>query len=353
MKNLNFYQLLQLSPIQLTQLGLKTNNSKKRFYYRSIIFLRSILLVAFAILFISISNLIFGNKNASVAVAFFCIILQSKFVAYNYNIKTTLINFAIICTIMGFSGSIIPKLPALLAFIINFILLFIITIMTCDAPRMGNVGIYVFAYLFSTYFSPTNQYEFKMRLIQVFCGFIICGLILYHKHHTEFVNNKFINIIRHFSFKEEKCRWQFRLTFGISLGLFIGQVLHLPRYFWVGVASLSMLSPYELELKKRMFQRIIGIVAGSCLFGVIYKFLPHSMISILGPIGGFLVGFTTTYHWSTLFNCFGALVMATAIYGEKISIEFRIFNNILGCLMAAIFILIFMYITKKIYHCDD
>lgn len=315
--------------------------------------LRSILLVTFAMLFIIISTSIFGKGNASIAVAFFCIILQSKFVGYNYNIKTTLINFAVICTIMGFSGAIIPKFPALLGFIVNFVLLFTITVMTCDDPRMGNVGIYAFAYLFSTYFPPTNPYEFKMRLIQVFCGFILCGLILYHKHHAEFANDKFINVIKRFSFKEEKCRWQFRLAFGISLGLFIGQALHLPRYFWVGVASLSMLSPYKLKLKERMFQRIIGIVVGSCLFGVIYKVLPHSMVSILRPIGGFLVGFTTTYHWSTVFNCFGALVLASAIYGGKFSVELRIFNNILGCVISILFILIFMHITQRKYQCDD
>lgn len=87
-------------------------------------------------LFIIISTLLFGKENASIAVAFFCILLQAQFVGY-----ATLLNFAIICLIMGLSGSIVPKLPALMGLLVNFGLLFTITTMTCDNPQMGNVGI--------------------------------------------------------------------------------------------------------------------------------------------------------------------------------------------------------------------
>ena len=304
-------------------------------------------------LFIIISTLLFGKENASIAVAFFCILLQAQFVGYDYNIKATLLNFAIICLIMGLSGAIVPKLPALMGLLVNFGLLFTITIMTCDNPQMGNVGIYAFAYLFATYFPTTSVHDLQMRLLQVFCGFILCGLILYQKHRTQFRDRQFSTVIKNYSFKEEKCRWQFRLAFGISLGLFIGQACHLPRYFWVGVASLSILSPYKLQLKSRMLQRIVGIIIGSCIFGVIYTILPRSLDTIMGPLGGFLVGFTTTYHWNTVFNCFGALVLASAIYGNGFSVGLRIFNNILGCVISALFILGFTYITRHKYHCDD
>ena len=160
-----------------------------------------------------------------------------------------------------------PQLPALGGLIVNFILLFAIAVMTCNKPQMGNVGIYGLAYLFATYFPPANKRDFYLRLLQVTADFILCALILYQHHRKKNSAIKFSTIVRHYSFKEEKYRWQFRLALGISLGLLIGQALRLSRYFWVGIASLSILSPYKVKLKSRVFERILGVVIGSLLFG--------------------------------------------------------------------------------------
>ena len=62
---------------------------------------------------------------------------------------------------------------------------------------------------------------------------------------------------------------------------------------------------------------------------------------------GLLLGLCAAYHWKTLLNCFGALLMATNIFGVKSAIILRIINNIIGCCFGVLFYYVYNFIVDR------
>ena len=62
--------------------------------------IRSVLIVAFAIVFISLLSGLFGQENTPLAVAVFCIMLGIRFVNFEYCIRDSLITLAIALAIL-------------------------------------------------------------------------------------------------------------------------------------------------------------------------------------------------------------------------------------------------------------
>lgn len=112
---------------------------------------------------------------------------------------------------------------------------------------------------------------------------------------------------------------------------------------WMGFACASLLSeyPYSGNPLPRFRQRIIGAVAGSFAFYLLYLIIPESMHSLLGPLGGLCLGFCTDYRYKTAMNCFGALMLGVGIYGIQGAVLLRIFDTLLGGTFGLIFATLF------------
>ena len=112
---------------------------------------------------------------------------------------------------------------------------------------------------------------------------------------------------------------------------------------WMGFACASLLSeyPYCGSTATRFWQRIVGVIAGSCAFFVLYQILPESMHSLMGPLGGLCLGFCVDYRYKTAMNCFGALMLGTGIYGLQGAVILRIVDTVLGVTFALVFAAIF------------
>lgn len=342
---MSLYQKLQLSPLVLKQHLTHTSSVRERINIYLILSLRSLLLVAFAIFFITVLNYFFGTENSSVAVSLFCILLGIRFVPYGYSSRQ---NLGVLLTtlILMFSSGYINSLNKPLLFLIaNLISLSLILVLTADTPIMGNAGIYVFSYLFITNTPVVGQLQ-HLRCLELSLGFLICGTVLVYKHWGKHPDNTIQRVFQKFSLKEAKCRWQLRLAIGVSLSLYLGQLYHLQRIVWIGYACMSVLLPYQTQQHRRPVLRVLGVVVGSCLFGLIYKNTPEAWLSLVGPLSGLLLGYATTYFNTTVLNCFGGLLLATTYYGIDQSIIFRIQNNFLGAIFAALFILICEYTYK-------
>lgn len=350
-----FKDLLKISQHQMKHLLKDADEQIKKRCHLALV-VRNLLIVTFAILFVGGARTIFGVNNTSVAVAFFCILLQSQYVSYGYNIRDSIINLAIMSTIFAVATTIVPVANPFISFILNFSFIFIIALMACDNPKMGNVAVYVDSYLFTTFFQVSNAHEYKLRLIEILIGFTLCAVAFYYKHHDKDKDVTFISRVKTFDLKTLRSRWQLKLALGMSSALLFGQLLNIPRYFWIAIACFSVLAPFEkFSLSSRIFQRLFGVIVGSLCFGALGLIFPKSVLySVIGPIGGFIIGFSTTYHWSSAINCFGALALAASIYGANFSIQLRIFNNLLGCLISTVVVVVFYEIIKRTHlHLPD
>ena len=337
------YQLLQLSPQALKKeiKAAKQFQEKKKFIFAMV--LRSILLILFAIAYIVLFSKIFGSENNSIAVGSFCMFLGIRFVSYGYEIKESLFSLGTVLSLMFLGGIVTSIRNSFLVFLLHFLFVWIILLLIANEPIMGNAGIYVFSYLFIVE-NPVKNELLLTRFLSLICVFIICGTILFLKHHTKNKDDHLIHIFRSFNLNNEKNIWQLRLALGISSALFIGHLLDSPRIVWIGYACMSVLLPfghYGKQLSTRAFSRISAVIIGSILFGVIISYLPEKYLFIVGPIAGLCIGFSDTNFWNNVLNCFGALLLASELFGLSPSIQFRIQNNIIGAILALVFVFIF------------
>ncbi len=346
---MRFYDALQLDPSILKQKIRAAEQPMERRKLMVAIAARSLLTVLFAILMIAPVSPVFGPENSAMAVALFCILLGIRFVDFGYCIGDSLVNLAVVFSLLWIAPSAAARVNPILAAIIHILAFFTIIFMTSDRPEMGNAGIYTFAYIFLSG-NPVWGNTLLKRGLLTLAGYVLCGAILFAKHRKKNTDVRFKDKIMAFRLSDSKSIWQIQLVLGVALILTLGSAFHLPRMMWAAFACGSILGYYSAtaaQVKVRMGQRLVGAVAGSVIYFVVYQILPESMHSLLGPLGGFCLGFCTDYRFKTACNCIGALFMATAVFGLQQSVILRVMNNLLGIVFGYVFLLLFQKVVNK------
>ena len=159
--------------------------------------------------------------------------------------------------------------------------------MTTQRPEMRNGGLYSFAYIYLTG-NPVVGEALIRRGLLALVGYFICGAILFTKHRKQHKTTRFSEVIRKFDLSNPLHLWQLRMALGVSLIMTVGQVFHVERFMWMGFACASLLSeyPYSQHTAVRFRKRIVGAVAGSLAFFILYLVIPQSFRSLMGPFGG-------------------------------------------------------------------
>src|SRR5699024_120898 len=97
---MKFYDALQLDPTILKRKIAACTTRREQAWYWTAMAVRSVLIVAFAIVFISLLSGLFGSDNTPMAVALFCIMLGIRFVNFEYCIGDSLITLALALAIL-------------------------------------------------------------------------------------------------------------------------------------------------------------------------------------------------------------------------------------------------------------
>lgn len=339
---MKFYDALQMDPAILKRKISVCDTREDKAYYWAAIAIRSVLIVAFAIVFISLLSSVFGADNTPLAVALFCILLGIRFVNFEYCIRDSLLTLAAALAILVLGPSAAAVLPPLFLIPLHFVCFFSLLYITTQRPEMGNGGLYSFAYIYLTG-NPVVGEALIRRGLLALTGYVLCGAILFAKHRHQHKEIRFHHVIQKFDLSQPVYLWQLRMALGVSLVMTAGQVFGVKRFMWMGFACASLLSeyPYSHNTFPRFWQRIVGAVAGSCLFFVLYLLLPESLHSLLGPLGGLCLGFCTDYRYKTAMNCLGALMLGTGIYGLQGAVALRITDTVMGVTFGLVFAMIF------------
>ena len=339
---MKFYDALQLDPAILKRHSAACDTRGEKGYYWTAIAVRSALIVAFAIVFISLLSGVFGADNTPLAVVLFCMMLGIRFVNFEYCIGDSLITLAAVLAILVLAPSAAAVLPPVFLIPLHFAAFFAVLSMTAQRPEMGNGGLYSFAYIYLTG-NPVAGEALARRGLLALAGYLICGAILFARHRHQHKTTRFHHVVRAFDPSAPLFLWQLRMTLGVSLVLTAGQVFGVERFMWMGFACASLLSeyPYRGNTFTRFWQRIVGAVAGSCAFFLFYLLMPEALRPLMGPLGGLCLGFCTDYRYKTAMNCFGALMLATGIYGLHGAVILRIVDTLLGVTFGLVFAAIF------------
>lgn len=336
---MRFYDVLQLDPVVIKKMIREREEKKDKLWLWGAIIIRSLLIVLFAVVFISVLTALFGSANSPMAVAVFCILLAVRFVDFGYCIRDSLVNLGIVFLILLIAPVLGSLAPPVFSLLIHFVSFLTILVITSDKPEMGNGGLFGFAYVFLSGNVVTGQ-ELLQRFLMMCTGLLICGFIFWMKHKDKNRDVRFLDKLREFSLNTQKNSWQVRYALGVGLILTIGLIFNIERYMWSGFACASLLSDYgePCRIKEKFLHRLVGVVLGSTMFCLIYSVLPEQMHFLIGPAGGFCLGFATEYKYKTAINCFGALMIAVGIYGLSGAVFLRITDTIIGILVALAFV---------------
>ncbi len=339
---MKFYDALQLDPSVLKRKIAACGTKQEKRYYRTAMAVRSVLIVAFAILFISLLSRLFGSENTPLAVALFCMMLGIRFVNFEYCVSDSLLTLAAVLAILVLAPSAAAALPSIFLIPLHFAAFLALLFMTSQRPEMGNGGIYSFAYIYLTG-NPVFGEALLRRGLLALTGYLICGAILFAKHRKQHTSVRFHHVLRRFDPSSPVHLWQLRMALGVSLVLTAGQFFRVERFMWMGFACASLLSeyPYSPNTVPRFRQRLLGAAAGCSIFFFLYMITPEAFHPLLGPLGGLCLGFCSDYRYKTAMNCFGALMQGAGIYGLRGAVLLRIADTFLGVTFGLVFALLF------------
>lgn len=345
-----FYQLLQLDARGLWGLIHCASDAGRKARLLGAMAVRSVLLVAFAILFIGALTSLFGQENSGLAVAGFCILLGIKHVPYGYRAADSVVALGVVYALMVLGGVVSLVGNSVLSIAANFAFSLVILVLVANEPPMGNAGLYMFGYLFVSQ-TPVEGPTLAGRVVLAAILWVTCSAVLVHKHHGKFSDVRLHHLIEGCSLRNATFAWQLRLAAGVAGVLFVGELLGIPRGVWVGYACMSVLLPYQEESGsslRRGAQRFAGVVIGSVLFAVFSLLVPAQLRFLFGPIAGICIGFSSKYVVNNVLNCFGALLLAEGVYGLAGSAALRVWDNLVGVLFAIAFTALFAFLADRL-----
>ena len=339
---MKFYDALQLDPAILKRKIAACGTRREKAYYWAAMAARSVLIVSFAIVFISLLSNLFGADNTPLAVALFCMMLGIRFVNFEYCVGDSLLTLAAALAILVLAPSAAAAAPPVLLIPLHFGAFFALLYITIQRPEMGNGGLYSFAYIYLTGNPVFGEALLRRGLLAV-AGYVICGGILLLKHRGQHKATRFHHVVRRFDLSKPVHLWQLRMALGVSLVLTAGQVFCVERFMWMGFACASLLSayPYSGNTSVRFRQRLVGAAAGCGGFFLLYLATPEAFHPLMGPLGGLCLGFCADYRYKTAMNCFGALMLGAGIYGLQGAVILRMVDTFLGVSFGLVFAALF------------
>ena len=333
---MSFYQLLQYGVGDLKALIRKAESPSEKRRRIAALWVKNILCILFALVFIGGYSALFGSENSAAGVVIFCILLTVRFVDFGYDVPSSLWALPLSFAIMTFGPVLAAAGSPLFAFAVNGLCILTLLLLTSMRPAYGNQGLYVFGYLLLQGF-PVAENSLFLRILAMSIGCLLCCLVFYRAHREKTYALSGVESLKQFRLTSPVSRWQLKMALGISLVLLLGQIFRLPKTMWLGISCMSVLQMEAEVVKERLYGRVPFVLLGSLLFGLLSPLCPAALFPLFGIVGGLCVGFCGSYRWKSLFNCFGALAPATLLYGAGSAVLLRILLNFCGAVFAFLF----------------
>ena len=326
---MTFYQELQLSSTGSKQLIKNTTDKKEKRRHILIYNFKVYLVMVFCVAVVSLYSKFIGNDNSVVGVTVLLAVLVLR--QADFGIRTThgLASIAGIYAILMAGPRLANMVSPVPAFFVNVVCIMLLMILGCHNVIMYNHSTFVLGYLLLQGYDVTGQ-EYLYRVAGLLVGMVLCMAIFYKNQKNRPYRRSFLDLFREFDISSARNRWYIRLSFVVSSAMLFMSLLGLPRAMWAGIASMSVCLPFPDDCKERAGKRAAFNIVGCLLFVILYLVLPESMYPYIGMIGGIGVGYSAGYAWQTAFNTFGALSIASGLFGMPYAVALRIGANVFG-----------------------
>lgn len=341
------YQELQLNQAGSKQLVRNSKTGKEKVRHSLIYLLKITLTLAFCIAFIGIYTVLFGRENSIVGVVVLLGIMVFRCADFSVSSGQSLGILALIYGIFIFGPQAAHYFGIFPGFLINVISIMMIMVLGCYNPLMSNQSTLVLGYLL-LYGYEVSGNAYRMRMLALFLGALMTMLVFYRNHKKRVYKRQMKNIFEDFRFESLRGRWQVCMALCVPTVLMIAEYMHMPKTMWAGIAAMSVTTLFLDDMKTKVRDRIIGNTCGALAFAALSFILPEAVFANIGIIGGVGVGLSATYGWQAAFNTFGALAVASQIFGLKGAVSLRVVHNIYGAIFALIFFAVFNIVVNKV-----
>lgn len=333
---MTFYQELQLNQNGSKELIRNSQDNKEKLRHICIYLFKIFITMVFCMTVVISYSTIFDNSNSIVGVIVLLFVLVFRNVDLSMKTSHAVPSLIAIFTILALGPRLCNASNIIIELLVNIICIFLLLLIGCHNVKMFNHSTLILSYLL-LYGYDVSGYLYTRRIEGLAIGALITIAIYYRNHRKKTYNLNISNIIEEFNLKSERTKWQLSLTLSISSVLFIARLIHLPRPMWIGIAVMSITTPFPTGQKEKVKERIIGNIFGALLVFVIYKYCPDFIYTNIGIIGGICVGFSATYGFQSVFNTFGSISIAATILGFPAAIFYRILNNAIGSIYGLYF----------------
>ena len=328
---MTFYQELQLSSTGSKQLIRNTAEPKEKHRHILIYNFKVYLVMAFCVAVVTLFTRLTGSDNSVVGVTVLLAVLVLRQADFGIRTPHGLLSIAGIFGILMAAPRIANMLSPLPAFAVNAVAILLLMTLGCHNVIMYNHSTFVLGYLLLLGYDVTGA-EYIKRVEGLAVGMILCMVIFYKNQKNRPYRRTFLDLFREFDLQSARGRWYLKLTLIVSTAMLGMNLLGLPRAMWAGIACMSVCLPFTEDCVARSGKRWQFNIVGCVFFIVLYLILPESMYPYIGMIGGIGVGYSAGYAWQTVFNTFGALSIASGLFGMPMAVALRIGANVFGAL---------------------
>ena len=332
---MTLYQELQLSSGGSKQLIHSTTDKKEKRRHILIYNFKVYLVMAFCVALVTLYSKLTGNENSVVGVTVLLALLVLRQADFGIQTKHGLISIAGIFMILIVGPRLANILPVFGTFAVNIVCIFLLMILGCHNVIMYNHSTFVLGYLLLYGYDVSGE-SYRMRVVGLAVGMVVCMAVFYKNQKNRPYRRTFLDLFREFDIRSARNLWYIKLTFIVSSAMLIVTLLGLPRAMWAGIACMSVCLPFTQDCPPRAVDRGLFNIVGCALFIVLYLILPESMYSMIGIIGGIGVGYSAGYKWQTAFNTFGALAIASSLFGMPMAVALRVGINVISAVYTVI-----------------
>lgn len=332
---MTLYQELQLSSVGSKQLIHSTTDKKEKRRHILIYNFKVYLVMAFCVALVTLYSKLTGNENSVVGVTVLLALLVLRQADFGIQTKHGLISIAGIFMILMVGPRLANILPVFGTFAVNIVCIFLLMILGCHNVIMYNHSTFVLGYLLLYGYDVSGE-SYRMRVVGLAVGMVVCMAVFYKNQKNRPYRRTFLDLFREFDIRSARNLWYIKLTFIVSSAMLIVTLLGLPRAMWAGIACMSVCLPFTQDCPPRAVDRGLFNIVGCALFIVLYLILPESMYSMIGIIGGIGVGYSAGYKWQTAFNTFGALAIASSLFGMPMAVALRVGINVISAVYTVI-----------------
>ena len=330
---MSFYRDLQLDTAVLKERIRSGAASRQQVYYGTVLTAKAVLTLLFCTGFIVLYSVLFGAENSTAGVAVLLCVLAFQNADFGVSLGDSLKLLVFYFAVIAFLPAAAHLFGPAVGLAMNLTGIFSLYLVGCARVELFNHSTLVLGYLLLYGYEVSGEL-YLARLMALAVGCVLTCLIFYHKHRRMENAGSIADLLRGFTLKDAQAQWKLQSALAISIAVFVGELLALPRPMWAGIAAMSVLVPYAQQIRARAHQRVVGTVVGIGLFFALCFLLPEHLYAIIGTLGGLCLGFCTKYGEKVPFTTCGGLCAAVGTYGFGAALALRFVQNLFGVLCA-------------------